>query len=108
MFKDFDKSASYYCLMNNIAGLPNIFGEIISEARKNAGLSQEQVADAIGATNVYICLLETGKRQPSLTSTILLARSLGMRPEELMRRVMRRLESPRREAPPSPSDSKGR
>lgn len=80
--------------MNNIAGLPNIFGEIISEARKNAGLSQEQVADAIGATNVYICLLETGKRQPSLTSAILLARSLGMRPEELMRRVMRRLESP--------------
>lgn len=94
--------------MNNIAGLPNIFGEIISEARKNAGLSQEQVADAIGATNVYICLLETGKRQPSLTSTILLAQSLGMRPEALMRRVMRRLESSRREAPPSPNDSKGR
>ncbi|WP_308621142.1 helix-turn-helix transcriptional regulator [uncultured Desulfovibrio sp.] len=83
--------------MNSVAELPNIFGKIISEARRNAGLSQEQVADAIGATNVYICLLETGKRQPSLTATILLARSLGIRPEELLRRVMLRLESPPRE-----------
>lgn len=94
--------------MNSIAELPNIFGKIISEARRNAGLSQEQVADAIGATNVYICLLETGKRQPSLTSTILLARSLGMRPEELMRRIMRQLESLPREVPLSYDGSKGR
>lgn len=80
--------------MNQITELPVIFGEIISEARREAGLSQEQVADAIGASNVFISLLENGKRQPSLTSAILLAWSLGLPPEELVRRVALRLGTP--------------
>lgn len=79
--------------MNHIAELPAIFGEIIAEARGKAGLSQEQVAAAIGASNVFISLLETGKRQPSLTSAILLAWSLGIAPEELVSRVVLQLEA---------------
>ncbi|MBD5539519.1 MAG: helix-turn-helix transcriptional regulator [Desulfovibrio sp.] len=77
--------------MNQIPEPPAIFGEIIAEARAGAGLSQEQVAAAIGASNVFICLLENGKRQPSLTSAILLAWSLGIPPEELARRVVLKL-----------------
>lgn len=80
--------------MNKIAKLPVIFGEIIAEARRDAGLSQEQVAAAIGASNVFISLLENGKRQPSLTAAIRLAWSLDLAPEELMRRVARRLDAP--------------
>ena len=80
--------------MNRIDELPGIFGEIISEARGQAGLSQEEVAAAIGASNVFISLLENGKRQPSLTSAILLAWSLGLPPEELVRRVALRLDIP--------------
>lgn len=80
--------------MKRIEELPGIFGEIIFEARAGAGLSQEQVAAAIGASNVFISLLENGKRQPSLTSAILLAWSLGLPPEELVRRVVLRLEDP--------------
>lgn len=82
--------------MDRIEELPVIFGEILAEARRNAGLSQEQVAAAIGASNVHISLLETGKRQPSLTSAILIARSLGMTPEELVRQVVLRLDATRR------------
>ncbi|WP_165076213.1 MULTISPECIES: helix-turn-helix transcriptional regulator [unclassified Desulfovibrio] len=77
--------------MNQLPELPAIFGEIIAEARASAGLSQEQVAAAIGASNVFISLLENGKRQPSLTSAILLAWSLGLPPEELVRRVVLKL-----------------
>lgn len=79
--------------MNQLPELPAIFGEIISEARREASLSQEQVAAAIGASHVFISLLETGKRQPSLTSAILLAWSLGIAPEELVRRVVLKLEA---------------
>ncbi|MDE7242361.1 helix-turn-helix transcriptional regulator, partial [Desulfovibrio sp.] len=68
--------------MNQIPELPAIFGEVIAEARARAGLSQEQVAAPIGASNVFISLLENGKRQPSLTSAILLAWSLDLPPEE--------------------------
>ena len=81
--------------MNRIKELPGIFGEIIAEARGKAGLSQEEVAAAIGASNVFISLLETGKRQPSLTSAILLAWSLDLPPEELVRRVALRIGPPR-------------
>lgn len=77
--------------MNQLPELPTIFGEIIAEARARAGLSQEQVAGASGASNVFISLLETGKRQPSLTSAILLAWSLGIPPDELVRRVVLKL-----------------
>ena len=77
--------------MNQLPELPAIFGEIIADARARAGLSQEEVAAAIGASNVFISLLETGKRQPSLTSAILLAWSLGLPPEELVRRVVLKL-----------------
>ena len=77
--------------MKQLPELPAIFGEIIAEARGKAGLSQEQVAAAIGASNVFISLLETGKRQPSLTSAILLAWCLGLSPEELVRRVVLQL-----------------
>ena len=81
--------------MDRIAELPGIFGEILAEARRDAGLSQEEVAAAIGASNVFISLLENGKRQPSLTAAIRLAWSVGMAPDELMRRVVRRIESAR-------------
>ena len=80
--------------MDALPELPGIFGEILVEARRDAGLSQEQVAAAIGASNVFISLLENGKRQPSLTAAIRLAWSLGLTPEELMRRVARRLDAP--------------
>lgn len=34
--------------------------------------------------NVYVSLLKKGQRQPSLNAAILIAYSLGMRPEELI------------------------
>ncbi len=60
---------------------------MIAEVRIRQGMSQEQLAEAIESTNVYISLLENGQRQPSLNAVILIAHSLGMRPEELMRQV---------------------
>ncbi len=56
-------------------------------------MSQEQLAEAIDSTNVYISLLENGQRQPSLNAAILIAHSLGMSPEELVAQVTTLLKS---------------
>ncbi len=40
----------------------------IKDARKKAHLSQEQLASQTGLSKGYISLLETQKRQPSLTA----------------------------------------
>ena len=77
--------------MKKVHGLPVAFGKIIAEARTCQGMSQEQLAELIDSTNVYISLLENGQRQPSLNAAILIARSLGMPPEELVGRVHSRL-----------------
>ena len=73
--------------MKKIYGLPVAFGKVIAEARASQGLSQEQLAEAIGSTNVYISMLENGQRQPSLNAALLIAKELGMKPEELVGRV---------------------
>ncbi|MDR2574094.1 MAG: helix-turn-helix transcriptional regulator [Desulfovibrio sp.] len=79
--------------MKKVQGLPKAFGKVIAEARARQGMSQEQLAEAIDSTNVYISLLENGQRQPSLNATILIACSLGIRPEELLGQVCSLLNS---------------
>jgi transcriptional regulator with XRE-family HTH domain len=73
--------------MNEVQGLSRAFGKVIAELRARRGISQEQLAEAIDSTNVYISLLESGRRKPSLNATILIAHSLGIQPDTLIRDV---------------------
>lgn len=79
--------------MKKIHGLAQAFGKTIAKARTEKGISQETLAESIDATNVYICLLETGQRLPSLNTTILLAKSLGIPPDELLKEVCSNLQN---------------
>jgi transcriptional regulator with XRE-family HTH domain len=81
--------------MRKIAELSRAFGRVIAEERTRQKLSQEQLAEAIGSNNVYICLLENGQRQPSLNAAILLAASLKLTPAELIERVSGLLDKPK-------------
>ena len=65
---------------------------MIAEIRAKRGISQEQLAEAIDSTNVYISLLENGLRKPSLNSTILIAQSLEIQPDVLVKQVVALLE----------------
>ena len=78
--------------MRKIHGLAQAFGNTIAELRSSKGVSQEQLAESIDATNVYICLLETGQRQPSLNAALLIAESLGISPDELIKKVCKDLQ----------------
>ncbi len=73
--------------MKEIKGLSKAFGKVIAELRVVRGLSQEQLAEHIGSTNVYISLLENGLRKPSLNATILIAQGLEIQVDQLIRRV---------------------
>ena len=74
--------------MKEVPGLSKVFGKVIAELRKERGLSQEYLAEAIDSTNVYISLLENGQRKPSLNATILIAQSLEIQPDTLVERVV--------------------
>jgi len=75
-----------------VQGLSRAFGKVIAEIRAKRGISQEQLAEAIDSTNVYISLLENGLRKPSLNSTILIAQSLEIQPDVLVKQVIALLE----------------
>lgn len=63
------------------------FGIVLRKQRQSMGLSQEELAFRCDLDRTYISLLERGKRQPSLTTIINLAKSLNMPPSRLIQQV---------------------
>ncbi len=62
-------------------------GENIRRLRKNAGWSQEELAATCGLHRTYIGAIERGERNVSLENIVEIARTLGVRPSELLEGV---------------------
>lgn len=73
--------------------LGRAFGQILAEARKAAGITQEELADKSGFHRTYVAMLERGQRRPSLRSMIDLAGALDSTATVLVRRTEARLHS---------------
>lgn len=54
------------------------FGQRVREARQQAGLSQEELAEVSGLHRTYVSSLERGQRNVSVLNVVRLARSLGV------------------------------
>ena len=78
--------------MNEVQGLSKAFGKAIADLRTKRGITQEQLAEAIDSTNVYISLLESGLRKPSLNATILIAQNLDIQSDKLVHAVTEQLK----------------
>lgn len=65
--------------------LNRAFGETLRRARQKAEISQEELAARSGLHRTYVSQLERGQKSPSLAVMAGLARSLGVRPHELVR-----------------------
>ena len=52
--------------------------EILREARKEAGITQAELADRIGADKSYISKIEHGKTVPTVSSFYRIVAALGM------------------------------
>lgn len=71
------------------------FGRAIREIREEAGLTQEQVADAGGLHSTAISHLEAGRRNPKLGTVKAVARGLGV-PRWYLMATEERIELKRR------------
>lgn len=62
------------------------FGEKLRALRTRHGMTLRELAAALGYTaHVYISLVETGKRQPSLVLVMRVAEVFNLTPDQLLR-----------------------
>jgi transcriptional regulator with XRE-family HTH domain len=72
--------------------LSDAFGVVLRAYRLKRGLTQKQLSERVGVVHSFICSLESGKKQPSLTMAFRLAAALDIEPGELMSAVAERLK----------------
>lgn len=54
------------------------YADILKKARKNAGLTQQQLADKIGKKREYIALLEKGETDMQLSTFLMISEAVGL------------------------------
>lgn len=64
---------------------PAAFARNLRRAREKAGLSQEALAERAGMHRDAVALLETGKRDPRVSTVVKLAKALGMPAGDLLK-----------------------
>lgn len=64
--------------------MKNYFGATLKEFREKAGKSQREIGEKIGMTQAQISGYESGKSDPNLTTIVLLAMILELKPLELI------------------------
>lgn len=62
-----------------------LVGRNAARLRKEAGLTQEQLAERCGLSQQYLSGLESGRRNPTVVTLYELATALGVSHEELVR-----------------------
>lgn len=67
--------------------LGTLFGQVLQEARRAKGLTQEDLAALMDYSRVQISYLETGVREPSLEALLRLEPALDMEDGELTKRT---------------------
>lgn len=54
------------------------YGEVLRNARKAAGITQQQLADKIGKKREYVALIEKGETDMQLSTFIMMSEALGL------------------------------
>ncbi len=74
------------------------FALVLRRRRTDKRFTQQALADAASLSLRYVQELEAGKKQPTLTTVILLAFGLGITPQELIAPVWEKWRQEREEA----------
>lgn len=61
--------------------------ELLAQARKDAGVTQEQLGRRIGQRQTFISKVELGERRLDVAEFVEIARAVGVEPFELLRRA---------------------
>ena len=67
--------------------LIQVFGITLSQLRKEAGISQEKLAELAGYDRTYISLIERGLRMPTVKTLFDLSKPLGVSPHQFIKTV---------------------
>lgn len=70
--------------MENYPYLNEAVTRVVTRLRKDAGLSQQRLAELSSFARVYLLQLEQGRFRPTLNSIYFLARGLGLKPHKLV------------------------
>ena len=68
------------------------FGLTLKDLREKAGLSQEKLAEYADLERTFVSWLETGKKQPTITTIFKISYALKITPSELLVLVQKRLK----------------
>lgn len=72
------------------------FAGVLRERRERAGLTQEDLAERADVSARHVSLLETGRRQPTLTALAALSAGIGVSMSEMVRDLEQRYVADRR------------
>lgn len=67
--------------------LSKAFGEVLRDLRKEAGLTQEQLALEADLRRTFVSLLELGQQQPTLQTIFKLSLALNKKPSDFLKLV---------------------
>lgn len=67
---------------------------ILLDARSNAGLTQQEVADRLGKPQSYVAKVERNERRIDVVEFIALAKALGVDPARLFSGVLTGIDKP--------------
>ncbi|MRW94874.1 helix-turn-helix domain-containing protein [Duganella sp. FT80W] len=68
------------------------FGQVLRALRRDAGLSQEQLAFAAGVERNFVSLIERGVNQPTIRVIFKLAHALGVPASKIILSVEEKLQ----------------
>ena len=68
-------------------------GKLIAELRKKQGLTQQQLADKLNLSNKTISKWESGSGGPDISNLLVLAESLGISVDELLKGELNKSEA---------------
>lgn len=71
-----------YC--SGTGDLPATFGALVLKARKDAGMTQAELAPLVGVTRAHIANIETDRTDVPLTTLMKLAQALSVKPKDLV------------------------
>ena len=77
--------------MHELHNFNKAFSQVLRSRREQVRLTQMRLAIDIGGSEVAVRRLERGVQTPTVTTLILLARALGIKPEEFLAEIMRQL-----------------
>jgi transcriptional regulator with XRE-family HTH domain len=74
-------------MKSDLSGKYEQFQRLLIQAREDAGLSQQDVADRLGRHQTYVSKCERGERRMDLIEFLEIARAVGFDPHKFIKKL---------------------